>query len=631
MSNRHNSLRKFGKFSLEPEKKLLWFESKPVNVTLKEIEILCVLTETSELVTKEELLDKVWADSFVEESNLSKQIYRLRKMFAKYGEPEDLIETVPKRGYRWTGEIVNLGNSQELVIEKHSITRTVVEEIEHSNESNLKVLPPKPPTKRFLVPILLIFIIATLGIIYLFYARKESADINAIKTIAVLPLKNYKENSKDETLPIRIADAVITRLGTSNKIIVRPTNAVVSFTGDDRDAVEIGKKLQTDAVLDGRIQQENDKLRITLQLINVADGRQLWSGQIDGFATQILLLQDDISLKVLEIVDPTYKKETELASVPTNNPQAYEAYLQGRYYTSNRTEESLNKAIEYFQKSVEIDPNFAEGYAGLADAHFLLYDNGLVFEAKQVETAKVNLQKALSLKSNLPDALVTLGHIQMNVDWDWQNAEKTFKKVIEISPNNSNARLRYGMLLNRLIRFEEAHTQLGKAIELDPTSLMSNIHYGVEYYCKKDYEAAIKQYKKVAESNPKFAPIHWWLSRSLWLAGRKDESIKEIILALENEGDVVRIEKFRALELNKTPEDFLRGLIKEWEESPANSNPNVIAYMYANIGEKERAINYLEKAFAERHPWTTQIRAVPEYQTLITEPRYQELIKKMKL
>jgi DNA-binding winged helix-turn-helix (wHTH) protein/TolB-like protein len=624
MINDSNNLRAFGKFRLDAEKKVLWVENETVNLPLKEIELLCVLTESSELITKEEIINQVWQDSFVDERNLSRHIYRLRKMLAEYGESEDLIETVPKRGYRWKGEIIT-ANSQDLIVENHSITRTIIEEIETIPNQNL--VPPKPSANRYLLPLLSLFVIPVFIGGYFFYKSSLSTDLNSIKSVAVLPLKGYQQN-QDQTLPIRIADAVITRLGSSDKIIVRPTSAVSYFIDDERDVIAIGKKLQTDAILDGRIQQENDKLRITLQLINVADGRQIWSGQIEGNANQILLLQDDISFAVLEIVDPNYQKETELTSTPTKNAEAYEAYLQGRYFAIQRSDDGMKKAVEYFQKSVELDPNFAEGYAGLADTQYLLYDYSVVLDKSIIETAKQNLNQALTLNPNLTEALVTRGSIEESYNWNWENSVYSLKKAIESSPNNSFARFRYGGVLLRMGSFDEAQIQLGKALELDPLSIVARANLAMSYHCKKDYATAEIQYRKIFEISDKISTPHWLIARTLWIAGKKDEAVKEIIRALEFEGYA---ELAKRMERQTSAVLAINELLTEWEKNPTNTTPQYIAYFYANLGEKEKALKSLKKNYDERITAISWIKSAPEFESLKNELQYQELLKKMSL
>jgi DNA-binding winged helix-turn-helix (wHTH) protein/TolB-like protein/tetratricopeptide (TPR) repeat protein len=623
MSNQINRLREFGKFRLDADKKILWFENKTVNLTLKEIEILCVLTESSELVTKDELMKRVWQSSFVEESNLSKNIYLLRKTLAKYGESDEIIETVPKRGYRFIGEVKYLTVEPQLIIEKHSITRTVIEEIKQSDPPNMKALLPKSTKNRLWIPILAGFAILAAGFGYFTYNQKNK-NVEKIKSIAVLPLKSYK-NATDETLPIRITDAVITRLGSSDKIIVRPTNSIVSFTNDERDAVEIGKKLQTETILDGRIQQENDRVRITFQLINVVDGTQLWAGQIDGISSRILVLQDEISNKILQTLDPS---QTELSAAPTNNSDAYEAYLQGRYFVSRRSNDGMQKAAEFFQKSIEADPNFAEAYAALADTQYLLYDYAVTLDKSIIEKSKENLKKALLLKPNLTEALVTQGTIEESIDREWKNADLSLKKAVESSPNNSFARYRYGAVLLRLGRFDEAQNHLEKAIESDPLSIVAYANLGMAYHCKKDYATAETQYRKIFEISDKISTPHWLLARTLWLAGKKDESVKEILRALAFEGNN---ELVSHLKTNSSPENVIKELLKEWEKRPNNTTLQYIAYFYANIGEREKAINRLEEIYDKGITSISWLKSAPEYDSLKNEPRYQALLQKMKL
>lgn len=638
MSNKFKGLLEFGRFRLDVERKFLWCEEKPVQLPLKSIELLCLLVKRSgQVVTKEEIWHHVWQDSYVEETNLTHNIYLLRKTFKDLGETE-LIETVPRRGYRFAGKAHEIENV-EFILEKHTLTQTDIEIEEEISEAPAEKRTITPTQKKnfwqsfstsakILVACAAGIILLIAGI-YGFKNYQTQPTQTKMNSIAVLPLKSYN-NNKDNTLPIQITDAIITRLGTSDKIIVRPTNAVLPFSSDEQDATEIGRKLQTDTVLDGRIQQEDNRLRITLQLINVADGRHLWSGQIDGFSTQILSLQDEVSLKILQNLDPDYQKEAVLTSTPTKNSDAYEAYLQGRYFASQRTGEGLKKAVEYFQKSIELDPNFAESYAGLADTQYLLYDYNFIVTKTQVESARENLQKSLSLKPNLADALITMGAMQMNYDWDWQNAEKSYKKALEISPNNSFARARYGALLTRLARFEEAQMQFGKAVELDPLSLSGNVNLGMVYFCKKDFEAANRQFYKGLEINPKYSPAHWLLSRSFWMQGKKDEAVREILTALEADGNQQLAEKLK-LTAQKSSEAVLRSLLFEWRGNPQFTNPHNMAYLSANLGEKEKAIEWLEKSFAEHHPWTTWIKAAPEFESLKNEPRFQEIARKMNL
>lgn len=633
MSNQTDDLREFGKFRLDAKKRVLWFEDKPVNLALKEIELLCVLTESGgEVFTKNELMNKVWMDSFVEESNLSRHIYVLRKTFKDFGESEDLIQTVPRRGYRFAGEVRKI-KTEEIIIEHHTLTQTVIE-IQEGEKDRQTDRQKKSKLGIFLLPatVAILLVVLVGGFVFWLYRNSPTETSAAeIKSIAVLPLKSFSPNAENEDLRLRITDALITRLGSINQIAVRPTNSVLPFAGTEQDALEIGKKLQVDAILDGRIQQENERVRVTLQLISVADSRQIWAEQFDGQANRILNLQDAISAKVLQALNPHRQKTLELTTRPTENPEAYEAYLQGRYFSSKRNEEGLYKAIEYFGRAVALDSQFAEAYAGLADTQYLLFDYNIEVKAEIVAQAKENLRRALAIKPELADALITLGSVQMNYDWDWKNAEKSLQQATEFSPNSPTARIRYGALLMRLRRFDESQTQFEQAIALDPLSINGNTNLGMVYFCKKDFAAAERQFRKTLEISDKFGSTHWFLSRCLWQAGRKDEAIKEIIRGLEMDGNEPLARRLAEKGRTGSADDVIRLLLFEWRENPPGTNPHNLAYLSTNVNDREKAVFWLEKSFAEHHPWTTWIIAAPEFETLRGELRVQEILRKMNL
>ena len=635
MNNGISDLREFGKFRLDIGKKVLWCDEKPVSLPLKAIELLCVLVERKgEVITKDEIWNAVWQDAFVEETNLTHNIYILRKTLKSLGE-KNLIQTVPRRGYRFTGEVRAI-ETGEIIIEKHTRTQTLIEIEEEGekqrNGTSLKrnFLNPQIPVFRAAFLVLFAVVIGSIAF-FGYQAFQTELAVSEIKSIAVLPLKSFVAESADESLQLRITDALITRLGGFDKIAVRSTNSVLPFTDTEKNALEIGKELQVDVVLDGRIQKENNRLRVTLQLINVADGTHIWSEQFDGQAHQILNLQDAVTAGVLKALNQDRHKPADLAARPTENPEAFEAYLQGRYFASKRTGEGLYKAIEYFQQAVALDAQFAEAYAGLADTEYLLFDYNFETSKEQVLRARANLQRALSIKPEFADALTTLGSIQMNYDWDWANAEKSLRQATESAPNSSAARMRFGALLLRLARFDEAQNQFEQALALDPLSVIGIVNLGMVNFCKKDFAAAERHYKKAFEINDQYGSTHWLYSRSLWLEGKKDEAIKEIVRGLEldkNEPLARRIEEKARTE---SPDAAIKLLLYEWRENPSKTNPHNLAYLSAISGDYEKAVFWLEKSFEENHPWTTWIKAAPEFEVLANEPRYREILRKMNL
>ncbi len=630
MNNEDNNLRSFGKFRLDSEKKVLWFADDPVNLALKEVELLCVLTENSgEVVTKDELLNKVWTDSFVEESNLSRHIYRLRKTFEEFGESGELIQTVPRRGYRFTGDIHQNGN-RELIVERYSISQTLIEELEDSASPEMKVLPPlKSKWNNYKIPITfgLIFISSILG--FYFYFRKPTERQN-INSIAVLPLKTYSSNNNEEEISLRITDALITKLGGLKNTVVRPTNSVLRFAKADSDAVEAGKYLQVETVLDGRIQQEGEKLRVTLQLVSVNNGEHLWSGQFDGNANQILFLQDRISTALSPVLSGNKNNAT--IKNPTSNPQAFDLYSRGRFFWSKRTPEGYRKALEYFELAIKEDPNFALAYAGIADTYILLNQRNVLSSIEAFPKAEEAAKRALFLDESLSDIHNSLGCIYQLYYYDWANAEKHFRQAIALNPNNAMAYGWYGMLLPAIGRFEESQAILKKARELDPTSLNISVYLTVSYFMSRQYEEVFRQSKKTLELEPNTTTPYLAMTLTDEILGKYDAAVEtelkrrsifspESVEPLRNAYKKEGIKGYWRKQIEFLTEESKKKSGLEWE----------IASRYAVLGDKENALSYIEKYSVGRGSSWSYLKVEPIWDNIRNEPRFQEVLRKMNL
>lgn len=632
MNEKGPYLLEFGSFRLDVCKKTLTHEGTPVAMPLKEIELLCVLIENrGELVTKDELLDKVWEDSFVEESNLSRHIYLLRKTFKDLGESDGFIQTVPRRGYRFAGEVRELTNG-EVIVEKHTSTRTLIEFQDDAGDSIRALSAERKSAAARLAPLALLVVSVTAGLFFVWkYALPtETAESTPISSIAVLPVKSFSENAGDEELRMRLTDALITRLG-SGGLAVRPTSAVMPFNDSDLGHLEIGRMLQVDAVIDSRVQEEDGRIRVTVQLVRVADGEQIWSEQFDGLANRTLDLQDAISSKVSSSLTGTEFGPAQASKRPTNNPEAFEAYLKGRYFWIKRDGPSLLRSIEYFSQAAELDPEFSEAYSGLADSQHLLFNYNIDVDRQLVEKAKANVDRALKLKPNSADALLTLGSIRMGYDWDWAGAEEALKLAVASEPNSAMAHIRYGVLLIRIRRFDEAQAEFQRSLELDPLSLIGKMNLGMTYFCRKDYAAAEQVFRNVLEVDDKVAGSHWLLSRTLWLMGRKDEAMEQIAIGLAKDGNKPLADKIRGASAESNYDDAVKLLLHEWRSIPPETNKINMAYLSTYVNDTDGAIYWLERSFEERHPWTTWVSAYPEFEALYNDHRYQKLLGQMNM
>jgi serine/threonine-protein kinase len=638
MANGRSTLREFGKCRLDLDKKLLWANDEPVQLPLKAAELLCLLVENrGAVVTKDEIWRHVWNDAFVEETNLTHNIYLLRKVLKDLGE-EQLIKTIPRRGYRFAGDVRELP-TEDVILERHALTKTTIEFQGDNSEaprSDIANNSAHRLTGAIFSPWGAVSVLATGALLVagFFVARNVSTTTRAsasdIRSLAVLPVRSFSEGENNEELRLRITDALITRLGHMDRTAVRPTSAILPFANSDQSSLEIGKQLQAEAVIDSRIQQEGERLRVTVQLIRVSNGEQIWSDQFDGKTNEILSLQDNISSKVARLLSADGPDVPVLAKRPTENSDAYEAYLDGRYHWTKRNEADLRQAIECFKKAIALDPNFSEAYTGLADTQNLLFNYNIDIRPEVVAEARQNLSRALELKPDSADALDTLGAIQMVYDWDWKAAEESLKAATVAEPNLSIAHMRYGSLLARLGRIPEALVESERGVELDPLSIVGVTNLGLVYFCKKDFADADVQFKKAIDLGDTVGASHWLFARSLWLEGKKDESLKELIRGIELDGNKPLAAKLTAKAKTGPPEDVIRLLLYEWRNDPPGTSAPSNAYLAASIGDRDKAMYWVERSIKEHHAWSTWFYSAPDYEALQDVPRFQEVLRQMK-
>ncbi|MDQ3665498.1 MAG: winged helix-turn-helix domain-containing protein, partial [Acidobacteriota bacterium] len=539
MPNTAKHFYEFGPFRLDAQKHRLLRNGDLVHLSPKALDALTVFVQhPNEMLEREALMQAVWADNFVEDANLTVAVSQLRKALGQNGEPAEYIETVPRVGYRFIAEVREVREQPTpLIIEKRTLSHTVIEEdlvhdILHTEETSQSILV-RPTGHRLpfpLFPMSRAAIASLLGSAVLAVAlgagsyfgnsrptpSSEAAASSSLRSIAVLPPKSLSGES-DESLSLGLADALITRLGSVGKLPVRPTSAVVRYLDGNRDPVNIGRALGVDAVLDGTLQRDAVGMRVTLRLINVANGMQLWSGHFDGAPTDIFKLQDDVSQQVGKALFAGLSPDDKalLTKRLTANAEAYSLYLKGNYFWNKRNNEAV-KSLDYFRRAIELDPNFAQAYAALAAVNSTMRNPSPEAEAL--------IEKALKLDNSLADAHATYGFIRMFQNWDWPAAERELDRAIELDPNSVTAHHWKGVYLSLRGRLDEAKAEMRRALELDPLSLIVMADLGQLHYFAHEYDQAIDYCNRALALDSHFSVAHEYLFDIYRMKGMDQEA-----------------------------------------------------------------------------------------------------------
>ena len=641
MINGHSSLRGFANCRLDVGKKLLWADDRPVQLPLKAVELLCVLVEgRGEVITKEEIWHGVWNDAFVEETNLTHNIYLLRKALKELGFNE-LIETVPRRGYRFSGDVHEIPDD-EIVVQRHELTTTTIE-FEETSEATPSVSVISVSQKRtsyfwpaFAVLAAGVVIVSALGAIWVYRASASQSHFSTIHTLAVLPFREIaSNNAPGDHRGLAIADSLITRLSNIKSIVVRPTSAIASFENTDIDSLQLGKNLQVDGVLEGTVFRTERTIRVTMRLLQVSDTRTIWSGEFEKPAGDEFSVEKEICLKTVDALslDLNAAEQGAVSKQSTTNADAYDLYLKGRYEWNRRNWQGSIDAEHLFRSAVEKDPNFALAYVGLADQLAMGVDS---YEA----TLSVN--KAISLDPNLGEAHATLGFIKMFHEWNWKEAESELKKAIELNPGYANAHHWYGILLEIEDKNDDALVELNRALEINPLSYNYLADLGQAYYFTKQYDKAKEYCDKALAIYPEFNFAHVYLSDIYRQTGDYDRALEESIeserqstlLLNGTDEDKARREK----DYRERVQNYKRLGFQRYIEDKARSGPQsslscwLSAEAHIFAGNKHAALTDLEECYGTRPLFGLPfVKQEPMFDSLHDEPRFHELLRKMNL
>jgi len=581
----------FGPFRLNAVERSLLRDGQAITLAPKVFDTLLALVENSgRLVVKDALMSILWPNTFVEEATLARNISDLRKALAESSSPQKFIETVPKAGYRFIAAVRRFPAGESVVVSRHTTSRIVVE---------------------------------------------EELIAEQAKSLAVLPFKTLGAEVTEDYLALGLADALITMLSNVRQIMVRPTSALFRYAGSTLDPVLAGRELGVENVLDGTIQRSGDRLRVTVQLINVTDQAALWAGTFDEKFTDIFDVEDSISERITAALKLKLSgKERALISKRyTENIAAYDAYLRGRYFLNKRTAHLIKKAAHFFEEAIRFDGDFAAAYAGLADSYTLLVTWDVLLPRDGLAKAKSAALRAIQIDEALAEAHAGLAHALLH-SWEFRNADLEFKTAIDLNPGYASAHLWYAEHLSAMGRFDEAIAAINRGQRLDPLSSVLNTEGGWVYFLARRYDEAIGELQKVVEMDPGF-----WLAHSrLWQAyiqtGERENARVEYEKTVALAGRTPLVALLMAIayaQSDKQDEaisalDELKTLWRQRYFSPSR-----IALIYAALGDADNTFEWLEQGYQMRDARLIFLKVDPGLDSVRDDARYHDLLRRVGL
>lgn len=628
MSHQPQSIYEFGSFRLEVAERRLCRAEAVIPLPPKAFDLLLVLVEQpGHLLEKEELLQAVWPDAIVEEVNLANTISLLRKALGKGAQEQRFIETVPRRGYRFVAPV------------QKSEARAAELKVIESAPLALPLVASEYTAARFKqwgrqhvltvsLGLLLLGLIGTLS----FWARKPLpvAALPTFGSLAVLPFKSLHSDTSADHLNLGLADTLITKLGGLRQLIVRPTSAVRKYSSPEQDPLAAGREQQVEAVLDASLQRNGERIRVNVRLLKVSDGATLWSYQCDElYCADIFTMQDVISEKVAAALtsELTGEERKRLRKHYTENRAAYLLYLKGRHFVEKKTGEAWQQAIEYYKQALDLDPNYALAYVGLAEAYFQDYK-----EPSSVKWARSKgaARKALDIDELLGEAHAALAVVLWQYEWNWAEAERELKRALALNPNSIYAHHVYGYYLSSMGQHDEAVAELKRARQLDPLSPILNLDIGQMYFFAGQLAPALEEFERTQSLEPGFHKAYERIGMAYTELGRHEEAVAVLgkARALERDStDGVALLGYTYARWGKR-EEALKQLAELQELAKRRIvSPYWLALVYTSLGEKDQAFQYLQRACQERFPYMVYLKFNMQFKSLHPDPRFADLLR----
>jgi TolB-like protein/DNA-binding winged helix-turn-helix (wHTH) protein/Flp pilus assembly protein TadD len=661
----------FGPYRLDQQKRQLWRDGQTVPLTAKAMEILVALVERrGYVVSRQELIETIWPDSYVEEANLTQNVFLLRKALGETAHDHNYILTVPGKGYRFAAEVreISTRNGEPEPVGNFGLITPISTQDQASaaaaerqyaigfgpdpDEPRVAAPPAttgeltttsperQPATRRNWLPLaavaLLLFSLAA----YLGWHGLQRRDQPAVRpmVIAVLPFANLTGDRAQDYFSDGLTEEMIHQVGRVDpqhlQVIAR--TSVMRYKGSEQWQ-RIRQELGVDYVLEGSVRRDANKVRIAAQLIAMKNQTRVWAGEYDRELTSLLVVQNTIAQQIADQIAITLGDHAR-ASPPVQPPlsanqyDAYDLYLQGRYFWNKRTPQAFRQAIDCFERAIIKDPSYARAYVGLADSYVLMSGYSLLPAGEFMPKARASAQHALAIDETLAEAHTSLALIAQNYDWDWQTAEKEYRRAIELDPNYPTAHHWYAEHLALEGRFDEAFPEIERARQLDPLSLIITTDHAAILYFARQYDRAIQEFRTVLAMDPGFGRAHM-LVYAYVEKGQYADAIADINKWRHISNTPWRWAMLadiygRSGDLKKARHALDR-LNRIYDRQHIDPLPMVVAYI--GVKNKDEALSWLQKAYLQHSSGLTALKVDPIYDPLRDDPRFQDLLHKVGL
>lgn len=627
---------RLGEWTVFPKLNSVEGNGQSFHLEPKVMQVLTCLAESGDIVSKEALMRTVWADTFVTDDVLTRSISELRKVFADDPKRPQYIQTIPKSGYRLLIPATPVPHEPSPPVAPVQPSQVATPQLH---------MPPFPAVSRRAIAFAFLATVSGLVIVALAYFKSkpdgsEAAVVSAGRNmLAVLPFQNLNNDPQHDYYADGLTAEMISQLGRlpSDRLGVIDWHSMIRYKGTKKSEDEIARELGANYVLEGTVRSSGTQLRITAELVHVGDRSHVWANSYDGTLEDVLSLQNRVAREIASEIQLrlTPEQEARLGTPAPLNPEGYKMYLEGKFSAQGVTSPGLMQTIERFQKAIELNPDYAPPYVGLAVAYRQLASEGFA-PASAYREAHAALEKAVKLDPGMAEAWHELGWVEWRNNWNFSAAEKNFHRAIELNPGNTLVHSGYGLFLKGMGRFSEALSETNQSAALSPMEPYGQANAGHLLGLMQRYSEAENRFRKALELGPNLPYVHERYGALLLWEGKKQQGVAEFEKAAElSHSQPEKLAWLAYAYAVNGQETEARSLLSRTQRIAREQGQFLssfpVAAVYAGLNDKENAFRWLEDAYSQHDEWLVYLRVYPEFQNLRSDSRFQNLERRIGL